>query len=84
MTAQERMKDLLSKSGIPAKEIKVFGSQVLITCHGEESAKKFASLLSNFCSTVRGPVQSWDDNKINTNTVLLPSRHIVWRVGGAI
>lgn len=84
MTSQEQMKDILSKSGIPAKEIKVFGSQILITCHGEEAARKFAGLLSNFCSTVRGPVKSYDDNKVNTNTVMLPSKHIVWRVGGAI
>lgn len=84
MTPQQRMAATLAKAGIPHKEIKCFGSQVLVVCLGEDSARKFAALLGTFCRTVRGPVESVDYNKKNENTVLLPSRHKIWLVGGTI
>lgn len=80
MTAQERIKELLGKSGIPAKEIKVFGSQILITCYGRPAADRFVSLLAQF-ATVRGMVESFDYNEVNRNTVLQLTKHKVWRVG---
>lgn len=74
----------LQAVGIPAKEVKCYGSQIMITCKGKESAERFASLLGAFCSKVRGPIESLDYNKENTNTTLLPSMHKVWRVNGTI
>lgn len=69
---------------IPAKEIKCYGSQIMITCRGEESAKRFASLLGDFCTKVRGPVESIDRNKENTKSTLIPSVHKVWRVSATV
>lgn len=84
MSVQQRMQELLGKAGIPAKEIKVYGSQVMITCWGRDSAVRFGDLLKTFCSKVRGPIQTADYDKVNQNTVLKPSRHEVWRVWGTI
>lgn len=51
-TTQERMKAMLRQVDIPAREIKVYGSQIVITCTSVRSAEKWASVLSKF-ATVR-------------------------------
>ena len=92
MTPQERIRELLEKSGIPAKEIHVFGSQILITCYGRPAAERFAILLGKF-ATVRGIVESVDDVKDKhaayarlNNPGLVKSSFVqrVWRVGAFI
>lgn len=83
-TAQQKMQALLAKTGIPAKQIHCYGMQVVVTCWGRDAAEKFSGVLSRFCSKVSGPVQSYDHNQVNTNTVLKPSGHIVWLVAGTI
>lgn len=83
MTNRTRMQALLAKSGIPAKEIKVFGSQILIKCYSRDAAEKFAGLLAKF-ATVRGVVESYDYAKVNRNTMLRPSTVQVWLVGAHI
>lgn len=82
-TKQEQLKATLAKAGIPAKKIDVYGSQIVVTAWSRAAADKWASLLSKF-STVRGVVQSYDHDKVNTNTVLRPSSHTVWIVGAYI
>ena len=57
--AQKKMEMLLSKAGIPHKEIRVFGSQILVTCYSPDAAEKFALLVGCF-ATVRGVVRSFD------------------------
>jgi len=52
MNKQEQMKQVLSKMGIPAKEIKCYGSQIMITVAGKESADKWQMTLNNFCRRV--------------------------------
>ncbi|ABQ38474.1 hypothetical protein [Bradyrhizobium sp. BTAi1] len=59
-TPQQRMQALLAKAGIPAKEIKVYGSQIVVTCHSRNAAERFAALIANFAK-VRGIVESVDD-----------------------
>lgn len=83
MASQQKMQTLLSQAGIPAKEIKVFGSQIIITCWSRDAAEKFAGLLTKFAK-VRGIVESRDNNLVNTNTVLRPTSHKVWRVGAYV
>jgi hypothetical protein len=82
-TPQQRIQQLLAKSGIAYKEIKVYGSQIVITAWSLEAANKWAMLITRFAK-VRGVIESRDDNKVNTNTVMLPDFHRVWRVFGVI
>lgn len=81
MTIQEKMKTKLEESGIPAKEIRVFGSQVMITCKGKRSAERFNTLLSTFCRKVRLN-ESLDEVRNMPNAK--PSYLKVWRVWGTI
>ena len=78
MTAQQRMKVALESLDIPKKTVEVYGSQIVITAWSEDAAKKWASVLSKF-ATFRGITHSLDYNKVNTNSVMLPSAHEVWR-----
>lgn len=84
MTLQEQMREKLLTLNIPAKQLNVYGSQIMVTCRGRESAERYARVLRRFCRRVVGPVESVDYDKKNTNTVLRPSVHLVWRVWGTI
>lgn len=80
---QEQIKATLLKSRIPVKEVEVYGSQIVITAWSREAANKWASLVSKFAK-LRGVVETMDYNKVNENTVLIPSAHKVWRVFGVM
>lgn len=83
MSLQEQMKATLEQTGIPAKEIKCYGSQIMIICMGRDTARKWDTLLRHFCRTVRsGPTVQY--NKQNRNTVLRPTRHKAWSVWGTV
>jgi hypothetical protein len=83
MNIQEQMREKLLKTGIPAKEVKCYGSQIMVTTYGLAAAQRWHSLLGNFCSKVRSG-QSVDYNAENRNTVLRPTTHKVWRVWGTL
>ena len=83
MTGQQQMRQLLQDSGLPAKEIKVYGSQIVITCWSRKATQDWAALISKFAK-IRGFVESFDEAKMNTNTVLRPSVVRVWRVFAVI
>jgi len=83
MTPQEKMKTKLESLGLPYKEIKVYGSQVMITAWSENAADKWHSILRKFTTSKR-PVKSIDYNKVNTGTCLVPTVHEVWLIGGTI
>jgi hypothetical protein len=83
MTVQEQMTLKLSECGIPAKEIKCYGSQIMITALSKSAAEKWVSLLSQF-ARIRGVTESTDYCKENRNTVLLPSTVKVWRVWATV
>lgn len=78
-TPQEKMKARLEALGIPYKEIRVYGGQIVVTCVSVNTATKWASLLGNFAK-VRGTVQSIDYTKENKGTCLVPTTTKVWRV----
>ena len=80
MTPQEQIQALLKKSGIPAKEIQVYGSQIVITAWSLQAANKWASLIAKFATLRGGVLATTEDDKVNTNTVMKPSFHKVWRV----
>lgn len=82
-TPQEKIKAVLLKSGIPVKEVQVYGSQIMITAWSLDAANKWASVVAKF-ATVKRVMESMDDDKVNTNTVMNPSWHKVWRVWGTI
>lgn len=79
MTIQEQMKDLLGKAGIPAKEIRVYGSQIVITCWSHDAATKFANFVGQFAK-VSALIKSIDEAKVNHKTCLNPSMVDVYRV----
>lgn len=83
MTIQQRLQTKLESLGLPYKEIKVYGSQVMVTAWSETAAKKWHSVLCRFTTSKR-PVRSIDYNKENRGTCLMPTAHEVWLVGGTI
>lgn len=84
ITLQQKMQSRLESCGLPYKEVKVYGSQIMITAWSESAARKWHSLLYKFCSKVRPPKKSLDYNKVNRNTCLRPTTHVVYRVWGTI
>lgn len=82
-TPQQRIKATLQRAGIPAKQIDVYGSQIMITAWSQDAARKWFRLLQQFCSTTRQPLESTDDNKAQKGTRLVEF-HKVWRVWGTI
>jgi len=90
MTPQEKMAATLAKAGIPAKEIKCFGSQIIITAWSRDAAMKWADLLAKFAK-VRGVVEGRDETKdpsgyfaANPGLVKGEFYHPVWRIGAVI
>jgi hypothetical protein len=83
MTPQEKMTARLKEVGLPYKDIHVFGSFVHVTCLGEKTAEKWNSILSKFCNKTK-VVETIFENKANNNTVLLPSSHKGFLIGGQI
>lgn len=80
---QDLLRQRIETAGIPFKEIKVYGSQIVVTAWSEGAAKRWASLIATFAK-VRRVLQAVDYDKHNTNTCLKPSCHGVWRVFAAI
>lgn len=80
---QALMKQKLESLNIPAKEIKVFGKSIIVTCFSKDAADKWIMTLNNF-ARVRGAVESLDGAIENSGTTLCPSMVKVWRVGAAI
>lgn len=83
-TPLDKMKARLEQTGIPAKEIKCYGSQIMVTAFGRPAAEKWFLLLSQFCSTVRGPLESTDDCKVNNDPRRSQKFVTVYRVWGTI
>ena len=83
MTPQQRMQAKLESLGLPYKEIKVYGSQVMVTAWSEDAANRWHAILCKF-TTSRRPVKSIERNQVNRNTVLSPTSHEVWLIGGTI
>lgn len=75
MSPQARIIALLQSVGIPAAEVKCYGSQVVVTCLSRDAAERFYTLLGRFCSTVRQPVESIAYIHVNKGTALQPSSH---------
>lgn len=80
---QDQIRKLLINSGIPAKEVKVYGSQIMVTAFSRAAAEKWAHLIGKF-ATFKSMVESMDYCKENKNTVMIPSAIKVWRVWGTI
>ena len=83
LTPQDRMRQKLASVGLRAREIKVYGSQIMITAMGRITIQRWASLLAKFAK-VNAIIEAHDYNVENTNTVLLPSTHKVWRVWATV
>lgn len=46
-----QMAETLAKSGLPSKEIRCYGRQIVITSWSRDAAEKWAALLSTFCQS---------------------------------
>jgi hypothetical protein len=91
MTPQQKLQAKLAQAGIPAKEIKVYGSQIMVKTWSLSAANRWADLLSKFASRVRKPVESIDYTKdarsffkANPGIVKSVVTHRVWLVGASI
>jgi hypothetical protein len=80
----KQIEAILRASGIPAKEIRCYGSQIMVTAWSQTAARKWFRLLHGFAETVRQPTLTTDYNKVNKNTCLVPTVHKVWRVWATI
>lgn len=83
MTIQAQIKATLEKAGIPAREIEVYGRQIVITSACRDTAEKWGMLLGKFAK-VRGIVETTDLAKVNKGTCMLPTRVKVWRTFAAM
>ncbi len=75
----EKMKATLSRVGLPFLHIDCYGRQITIETKSKDTAQKWAAVLARF-SKVRGMLETFAYNKVNRGTVLLPTRHKIWRV----
>jgi hypothetical protein len=83
MTIQQQIKAKLAETGLPHKEIQVYGSQIVITAWSRDAAAKWGAVIAKFAK-IKGIIEAIDYDKKNTNTVLRPSTHNVWRVFATI
>jgi hypothetical protein len=83
MTLQQMMQAKLAETGIPHKEIKVYGSQIMITAWSRDAAQKWASVLTKFAK-VRRVWESVDYNQVNRGSMLNRTVHTVWMVAARI
>ena len=79
MTTTENLERLLKSIGRKPKTVRVYGSQVVVTCRSHSEADKIATLLSA-AFTIRGVIESVDYAKENKGTCLVPTTFKVWRV----
>ena len=78
-TPQSKMQAKLAGLGIPAKEIKVYGRQIMVTCGSGAAARQWMSVLYDLASKVRVG-ESLQPAKRNRGTCLHPTQIKVWRV----
>lgn len=74
----------LRAAGHPAKDVKVAGRSIIVTCASRSAADRWWVALRRFCATVHGPVEAKRHAAVNRNTVLSPSLVRVWVVGGRV
>lgn len=84
MTAQEKMQAGLEALGLPFKEIKCYGSQIMVTAISEGTARKWHSVLFGLSPERLRMGEGLDYNKENRNSVLVPTAHKVWRVWASL
>lgn len=77
---QQRFESLFRSAGASLKEVKAFGSRLIVTCHSQGAADKIANLLSRGKFSVDKVGESFDYDKVNRGTVLRPSTVQVWKV----
>lgn len=65
-TAQEQMKSKLQGLGIPARNIDVYGSQIVVTCASADAATKWAFVLGKFAKVRKAAVEALDETKEST------------------
>ncbi len=63
MTTQQKIKATLETVGLPFREIRCYGSQIVVTSQSDETARKWAVLLGKFAK-VRGITKSLDERKV--------------------
>lgn len=79
MTPHQKFEAKLAETGIPHKEINCYGSQVMITTGGEDSARQWASVLANFAK-VNNVWESIDQTKATAKEIADRKYVKVWRV----
>jgi uncharacterized membrane-anchored protein len=84
MTIQAQIKTTLAKAGIPAREIEVYGRQIVITSACQDTARDWAALLAKF-ATVRGIVETVDEAKDQSHRTTIRPKYVkVWRTFAAM
>lgn len=83
-TPQEKMKATLEKLDIPAREIKVYGSQITVECLSLDAANRWAMALGRV-ATVKGVVRSLSYAKSEEHLPSMLRKTInVWRTYATI
>lgn len=85
MTKQEKMKALLIKTGIPYKKIEVYGMQIMVTSHCQNTANRWHMLLKRIkLKKVRVPVESFQVLKSEEKYANSRKHTKVWLTGATI
>jgi hypothetical protein len=77
-TPQQKMQALLEQSGLPYKEVRCYGSQIMVTCWSYAAVPKWVTLLGQF-ATVKSTAQGVDYRKADAH-LNRPKQLKVWRV----
>lgn len=82
MNKQNQIKELLIKSQVSAyKEIRCFGSQIMVTCFSNDAAEKWADLLGQMGCSVKPIAKGKNETKNEQQEI---SYSDVFRVWGTI
>lgn len=83
-TPQQKMQCKLEEVGLPFKEIKVYGSQIMITSLCRSTAESWSQVLARFAKVRVAAKACLDDAALNKGTVLMPSKVHVWRTWATV
>lgn len=85
-TLQTRMQAKLESTGIPYRQVKCYGQQIMITALSRSAAIEWAGLLRKFCTTVRPPAEGIDYTADADRYPNERHRHTiaVWRIWGTV
>ncbi len=84
MTPQDELKAKLEALGIPFREVKVYGSQIVVTCRSTSAAERWGRVLSKLATVKKVALRSTDYAKSEEHLPNARKTIDVWRTYATI